>query len=68
MLKDAAMTTAGPFVFPGATRMADVFVSYSRRDKARVVPLVAAIEANGLSVWWDPEIIPGQEFDRQIGA
>ena len=48
--------------------MADVFISYSRRDKARVAPLVAAIEAMGWSVWWDPEIVPGQEFDRQIDA
>ena len=46
--------------------MADVFVSYARRDKARVAPLVAAIEAKGWTVWWDPEICPGQEFDRQI--
>jgi adenylate cyclase len=46
--------------------MADVFVSYARSDKARVAPLVAAIEANGWTVWWDPEISPGQEFDRQI--
>jgi len=48
--------------------MADVFVSYARSDKARVAPLVAAIEAKGWSVWWDPEITPGQEFDRQIAA
>jgi len=48
--------------------MADVFVSYARHDKARVAPLVAAIEASGWSVWWDPEISPGQEFDRQIVA
>jgi len=46
--------------------MADVFVSYARADKARVAPLVAAIEAKGWSVWWDPEISPGQEFDDQI--
>ena len=46
--------------------MADVFVSYSRRDKARVAPLVTAIQARGWSVWWDPEIAPGQEFDRLI--
>ena len=46
--------------------MADVFVSYARSDKARVAPLVAAIEAQGWSVWWDPAITPGQEFDRQI--
>ncbi len=48
--------------------MADVFVSYARVDKARVAPIVAAIEAQGWSVWWDPEISPGQEFDRQIAA
>src|SRR5665213_3757828 len=46
--------------------MADVFVSYARSDKARVAPLVTAIEAQGWAVWWDPEICPGQEFDRQI--
>jgi adenylate cyclase len=48
--------------------MADVFISYARNDKARVAPLVAAIEAQGWSVWWDPGIDPGQEFDRQIAA
>ena len=48
--------------------MADVFVSYARSDKARVAPLVAAIEANGWTVWWDPEMSPGQEFDRQIAV
>ncbi len=46
--------------------MADVFVSYSRSDKARVAPLVAALEAEGWSVWWDPAIAPGQQFDRLI--
>ena len=46
--------------------MADVFVSYSRNDKARVAPLVASLEGQGWSVWWDPAISPGQEFDRQI--
>ena len=48
--------------------MADIFVSYSRADKARVAPLVAAFEAQGWSVWWDPEITPGDEFDQMIGA
>jgi adenylate cyclase len=46
--------------------MADVFVSYSRSDKARVAPLVAAIKAKGWSVWWDPSIAAGQQFDDQI--
>jgi adenylate cyclase len=48
--------------------MADVFVSYARSDKARVAPLVAILEAQGWSVWWDPEIAAGQEFDRQIAT
>jgi adenylate cyclase len=48
--------------------MADVFVSYARSDKARVAPLVAAIERQGWSVWWDPEIDAGQHFDDQIEA
>ncbi len=48
--------------------MADVFVSYARTDKELVAPLVAAIEAKGWSVWWDPEISAGQLFDDQIEA
>jgi len=48
--------------------MADVFISYARTDKTRVAPLVAAIEAKGWSVWWDPAITPGQQFDDQIEA
>jgi eukaryotic-like serine/threonine-protein kinase len=46
--------------------MAEIFVSYAREDRARVRPLVAALEAQGWSVWWDPAISPGQEFDRLI--
>ena len=46
--------------------MADIFVSYARADRALVAPLVAALAGQGWSVWWDPEITPGQEFDSQI--
>jgi adenylate cyclase len=46
--------------------MADVFISYARADRERAAPLVAALEAEGWSVWWDPEISPGQEFDSLI--
>jgi len=46
--------------------MADVFVSYARRDRAQVAPLVAALEHEGWSVWWDPQIAPGEEFDELI--
>ena len=48
--------------------MADVFISYARLDYPRVVPLVAALEAEGWSVWWDPDIAPGEEFDALIAA
>ena len=48
--------------------VADIFLSYSRTDKARVAPVVAALEAQGWSVWWDPEITPGDEFDALISA
>ena len=46
--------------------LADIFVSYSRQDKACVAPLVAALETQGWSVWWDPSIAPGEEFDSLI--
>jgi len=46
--------------------VADIFVSYSRQDKALVASLVASLEAEGWSVWWDPEITPGEEFDALI--
>ena len=46
--------------------MTDVFISYSRKDRARVTQLVAAIEAAGFTVWWDKAISAGTEFDREI--
>ena len=46
--------------------MADIFVSYSREDKGKVAPLVKALEGQGWSVWWDPEITPGDDFEALI--
>ncbi len=46
--------------------MADVFISYSRDDRDRVETIASALEAEGLSVWWDPEIRPGETFDDVI--
>jgi hypothetical protein len=42
--------------------VANVFVSYARRDRDRVVALVSALEHEGLSVWWDPNLVPGKRF------
>jgi TolB-like protein/tetratricopeptide (TPR) repeat protein len=36
--------------------MSDVFVSYKAEDRRRVQLLVTALEAEGLSVWWDTHI------------
>ena len=48
--------------------MSDVFVSYSSQDRARVVPLVQALERRGWTVWWDRKIDAGTAFDREIEA
>jgi hypothetical protein len=46
--------------------MADVFVSYSRRDRIRAEALAAALARYGWSVWWDPEIPIGMSFDEVL--
>lgn len=40
----------------------DVFLSYAREDLDAVRALVSAIEAEGLSVFWDRQIVPGQAW------
>jgi TolB-like protein len=49
-------------------KMAQIFVSYARTDRALVAPLVAALGAEGWSVWWEPAINTGEEFDRLINT
>lgn len=46
--------------------MTDVFISYKKEDAGRVIRLVEALRAEGLSVWWDHGIQAGQEWDRSI--
>jgi TIR domain len=38
--------------------MADVFISYSRDDRAVVRPLAEAVTRAGYSLWWDEELPP----------
>jgi TIR domain-containing protein len=40
----------------------DVFVSYKAEDRARLKPLVDALEAEGFSVWWDTHIGGGAHW------
>ena len=46
--------------------MTDLFVSYKAEDRARVAPLVKALQADGFSVWWDAEIGGGEEWREAI--
>lgn len=46
--------------------MSDVFVSYKAEDRKLVQPLVAALEQDGLSVWWDAHIGGGDEWRETI--
>lgn len=46
--------------------MADVFLSYSRHDLRRARPIIKALEAAGLSVWWDRRLVGGSEFSKEI--
>lgn len=46
--------------------MSDVFVSYKAEDRARVAPLVTALQAEKLSVWWDTQIAAGSEWRHDI--
>ena len=46
--------------------MADIFLSYSQKDKDRVRLLAAALLQEGFSVWWDPKI--GAEFNSLMSS
>ena len=47
----------------GAT---DVFVSYKAEDRARLRPLIAALEKEGFTVWWDTHIGGGAHWREDI--
>src|SRR4051812_11831885 len=46
--------------------MSDVFVSYKAEDRPKAAPLVQALEADGLTVWWDTQIAAGSEWRQDI--
>jgi len=47
-------------------QLAQVFISYKSEDRARLKPLVAALEAEGFSVWWDQHIGGGTNWREEI--
>ena len=44
----------------------DVFLSYKAEDRARLTTLVAALEAEGFSLWWDAHIGGGSNWQADI--
>lgn len=54
----------GGLPLPGSA--ADIFISYKAEDRARLAPLVTALEAEGFSVWWDARIGGGANWRQEI--
>ena len=46
--------------------MSDIFISYASQDRARILPLVEALQARGWSVFWDTTLLPGETWRRKI--
>ncbi|NNC47134.1 MAG: toll/interleukin-1 receptor domain-containing protein [Sphingomonas sp.] len=46
--------------------MADIFISYKKEDRKVTEALAAALEAEGLSVWWDNALNPKAAWDSII--
>jgi len=46
--------------------MSDIFLSYSRKDRSRVAPLLDFLTSRGIDVWWDKDISPGDSFEESI--
>jgi TolB-like protein/Flp pilus assembly protein TadD len=46
--------------------MSDVFISYKAEDRSRVEPVVDALEAEGLDVWWDARVSGGDAWRETI--
>jgi hypothetical protein len=43
-----------------------IFVSYSREDRAAAEQLARALERDGSTVWWDRKLVAGASFDTVI--
>ncbi len=44
--------------------MAQVFLSYQKRDRALAERVSEALRARGISVWWDQDVTPRESWDR----
>jgi TIR domain len=46
--------------------MADIFISYSKADRDKIVMLAAYLESEGWTVWWDTNLSAGDAFRDEI--
>ncbi|MBL8327602.1 MAG: toll/interleukin-1 receptor domain-containing protein [Rubrivivax sp.] len=46
--------------------MSQVFISYASADRTHAQRLARALQREGLSVWWDRELVAGEHFDQAI--
>jgi hypothetical protein len=46
--------------------MADVFISYSKPHVELTRDLASVLEAKGLTVWWDTDLLAGESFRQRI--
>ncbi|MGQ0531088.1 MAG: toll/interleukin-1 receptor domain-containing protein [Caulobacteraceae bacterium] len=42
--------------------MTDVFISYKREERESARRVADALNAHGFAVWWDAEILPGEQY------
>jgi hypothetical protein len=44
----------------------DIFLSYAREDKSRAQALAEALEHWHYTVWWDRDLVPGENYRQKI--
>ena len=44
-----------------------VFVCYAHEDKGAVYPQIAWLHEQGVNIWYDEGISPGQEWSEELG-
>lgn len=45
--------------------MSDIFISYKREDRQHAERIARALTSHGLAVWWDANMLPGEEYRRR---